>query len=171
MAFESFYGGRPGASLVIVKRYEGENGLSPYDQMVAEFKRGVESTSEVNQNEYVVIDNVDDPDHGKVYKRGVDYNSEDGGAFYVGNMTGPKGEPGGIHILGLVSSTSALTGPPEVMGGNEKYAGQVMAVGAQDTIPDLYAYNYMTNRWFYFGNLPYAAYTITRQTVDYDDAL
>lgn len=165
MAFESFYGGRPGASLIIVHKYSSKQ------EMVNAFRRGIETTSDVNQNEYVVIDNINDPDHGDVYRRGTNYGAEDGGAFYVGNMTGPKGEPGGIHILGLVDSTSYLTGPPEIMGGDEKYAGQVMAVGAQNTIPDLYAYNYMTNEWFYFGNLPYAAYTITRQTVDYDDAL
>ena len=165
MAFESFYGGRPGASLVIVKSY-----LS-YQDMVDEFKLGGLSTSEVNYGQYVAINNPDSWYHGDVYRRGINYQDEMGGAIFIGNMAGPKGEPGGIHILGIVSSVSELTGPPEVMGGDDKYAGWVMAVGEDDHIPDLYAYDYRNQEQFYFGNLPYAAYTIMRKTVDYDDDL
>ena len=169
MAFESFYGGRPGASLVIVKHYEGKNNLTPYQQMVEEFREGGLSTSEVNYGEYVVLDNKLDSQHGEVYRRGVNYGRADGGAEYIGNMAGPKGEPGGIHIIGRVNSLTELDNKkPEDYGA--EYKGQVMAVSIEgSTIPDLYAYDYVNNEWFYFGNLPSAPHTVIRRTVDYDD--
>lgn len=144
MAFESFYGGRPGASLVIVHQY------SSYSDMVEDFKKGGLTTSIVNYGEYVVINNRLDPDyHGNVYRRGLNYAEivdgvETGGAQFIGNMAGPQGEPGGIHILGLVSSTDELDGKtPESIGGSDDYKGWVMAVGNEDNIPDLYAYDYI----------------------------
>lgn len=170
MAFESFYGGRPGASLVIVHQY------SSYSDMVEDFKKGGLTTSIVNYGEYVVINNRLDPDyHGNVYRRGLNYAEivdgvETGGAQFIGNMAGPQGEPGGIHILGLVSSTKELNGKtPESIGGSNDYKGWVMAVGKKGDIPDLYAYDYIDKEQFYIGNLPYAPYTVKRITVDYDD--
>lgn len=170
MAFESFYGGRPGASLVIVHQY------SSYSAMVEDFKQGGLTTSIVNYGEYVVINNRLDPDyHGNVYRRGLNYAEivdgvETGGAQFIGNMAGPQGEPGGIHILGLVSSTDELDGKtPESIGGSDDYKGWVMAVGNENNIPDLYAYDYIDEEQFYIGNLPYAPYTVKRTTVDYDD--
>ena len=172
MAFESFYGGRPGASLVIVTQYASKQ------EMIDNFLEGGNSTSRINYGEYAVINNKIDPDHGNVYRRGVNYahvdsrGIPDGGAEYIGNMAGPKGEPGGIHIIGLVRSTADVVGhQPEYWG--EEYKGWVMAVEthteAQTDIPDLYAYDYINEEWFYLGNLPYAPYVITRRTVEYDD--
>lgn len=155
--FDSFYGGRQGASFVIVKHFDGvdipagsayqigwfakdENnyfyvplikrtssnymnyagwGEIPYDGVTivtsqsgvtsdplplkyAEgmkqcFEKGGASTSEVNYGEYVIIDTIvnlgetDNPDNGKVYRRGMNFDSELGGAEYVGQITGPKG--------------------------------------------------------------------------------
>lgn len=171
MAFESFYGGRPGASLVIVHQY------SSYSDMVEDFKQGGLTTSIVNYGEYVVINNRLDPDyHGNVYRRGLNYAEivdgvETGGAQFIGNMAGPQGEPGGIHIIGLVSSVDELDGKkPEDYG--DDYKGWVMAVESEVTgerIPDLQAYDYINEEQFYIGNLPYAPYTVKRTTVDYDD--
>lgn len=178
MAFESFYGGRPGASIVIRKVY------SSFAELKQDFARGGNSTNNVNYGEYAVISNVENKlEHGKVYRREVNYQDAENnfGAVYCGKMCGPQGEPGGIHIIGLVSTIDALEGKtPESIGGSDDYKGWVMAVGEPDAeenvIPDLYAYDYAdpsshseTYGWFYIGNLPYAPVMVTRKTVDYDE--
>lgn len=163
-SMESFYGGRQGASFVIVKRFDGINiadtaalarkevavnsenkyltldgntliykdgnnqgdyswgditldGTSVsaiqvssgdpatiklpnlmLESMVDCFKKGGETTSEVGYGEYVIIDtllNLNDPssvDNGKVFRRGMNYDSDLGGAEYIGQIVGPKGD-------------------------------------------------------------------------------
>lgn len=70
MSNGSFYGGRRGASFVIVKNYPNIN------SMVQDFQKG-SSFSEVKFDEYVLINavNRNHPDNGKVFRRGYDYNS------------------------------------------------------------------------------------------------
>lgn len=76
---ESFYGGRPGASFVIVKTF---NSIA---EMNAAFELGT-AYNEVYFDEYVNIYNPSSPEeNGRVYRRG--YN----GAEYIGNITGPAG--------------------------------------------------------------------------------
>lgn len=67
----SFYGGRRGASFVIVKNY------LDVVTMIADFARGNDFT-EVNYDEYVMINNPhkNHPDNGKIFRRGYDYNSD-----------------------------------------------------------------------------------------------
>ena len=67
----SFYGGRRGASFVIVKNY------LDVVTMTADFARGNDFT-EVNYDEYVMINNPNKnhPDNGKIFRRGYDYNSD-----------------------------------------------------------------------------------------------
>lgn len=68
--------------------------------MVQFFAQGAKTASEVNYGAYVIIDTIlnmvslDDPDNGKVYRRGMDINSTDGlaGAEYIGQIVGPQGE-------------------------------------------------------------------------------
>lgn len=68
--------------------------------MVQFFKQGARTASEVNYGAYVIIDTIlnmnsyNDPDNGKVYRRGMDINSTDGlaGAEYIGQIIGPQGE-------------------------------------------------------------------------------
>lgn len=162
-SMESFYGGRQGASFVIVKRFDGldipENtyykykcfaqdadglfyvpliektndnymtylhwGVIPCDGvtivtsasgvvsdpldleyqegMRQHFAKGGATTSEVNYGEYVIIDTIagrgeySNPDNGKVYRRGMnyDYNATTNplcGAEYIGQIVGPKGD-------------------------------------------------------------------------------
>ena len=159
-SMESFYGGRQGASFVIVKRFDGidiaENtvyrvglfakdeygyfivplieknannyndypswGTIPKDGVTtvtskggsistplpleyAEgmkqcFQKGGASTSAVGYGEYVIIDTMSglceyqNPDNGKVYRRGMNYDNEIGGAEFIGQITGPKGDNG-----------------------------------------------------------------------------
>lgn len=85
----SFYGGRPGQSMVIVKCF------SSIAEMATEFKKG-DSYTEVGYGECVLI-NTEDPrnlENGRLYKRGLDNsNKETGGAEYLGTIKGPAGYP------------------------------------------------------------------------------
>lgn len=74
------------------------------EDMVSFFQQGGSTTSAVNYGEYVLIDTItdgldyDNPDNGKVFRRGVDYQSEDGGAEYIGQIVGPKGDAPDIKL-------------------------------------------------------------------------
>ena len=67
----SFYGGRRGASFVIVKNY------LDIPSMTEDFKNG-NSFKDVAFDEYVMINNPrkNHPDNGKIFRRGYDYNSD-----------------------------------------------------------------------------------------------
>lgn len=71
MGYTSFYGGRKGASFVIVKSYPD------IPTMTADFSQGNNLTA-VGFDEYVIISayNKNHPDNGKVFKRGYDFGSE-----------------------------------------------------------------------------------------------
>ena len=126
------------------------------ESMLEVFQKGALSTSKVNYGEYVIIDTVeglqapDNPDNGKIFRRGLDINNGLYGAEYVGQIAGgqgPVGEPGGVHILGLVSSENDLEDeyPPElIFGEHPEYAGWVMIVGPseQDSLYYMYYYDY-----------------------------
>jgi len=86
MEYNSFYGGRRGASFVIAKRY------STIAEMIAAFSQGGDYKT-VNYDEYVLIDteNKNDKDNGKIYRRGYEYNNSMGGAVYEGQIVGPAG--------------------------------------------------------------------------------
>lgn len=87
MAENSFYGGRPGYSCVIVRSF------SSIDEMVNKFKLGG-GYSEVHYNEYVIINtnNKNDKHNGSLYRRGYDYTNDMGGAIYIGTIVGPGGK-------------------------------------------------------------------------------
>lgn len=84
---ESFYGGRAGFSFIIVMNY------TSIDEMVSCFQQGPDYTA-VHFDEHVLIDteNKNDPDNGKIFRRGYDYNNDLGGAIYVGTIVGPAGK-------------------------------------------------------------------------------
>ena len=86
MEYNSFYGGRRGASFVIIKSYKS------IADMVAAFQQGG-AYKVVNYDEYVLIDteNKNDKDNGKIYRRGYEYNNSMGGADYIGQIVGPAG--------------------------------------------------------------------------------
>ena len=71
MSNGSFYGGRRGASFVIVKSYPD------IISMTLDFSKGG-NFSEVKYDEYVMINtlNKSHPDNGKIFRRGYDYNSD-----------------------------------------------------------------------------------------------
>lgn len=74
--------------------------------MVQLFAEGAKTSTEVNYGAYVIIDtitgmaNYNDPDNGKVYRRGMDINSLDGlaGAEFIGQIVGPQGETPEVDI-------------------------------------------------------------------------
>ena len=71
--------------------------------MVQCFAKGAKSSSEVNYGEYVLIDTLGgmhdsgNPDNGKVYRRGLNLETELAGAEYIGDIVGPKGETIELH--------------------------------------------------------------------------
>lgn len=78
--YNSFYGGRQGASFIIAKSF------SNIEEMIDNFKLGPEYKI-VNYNEYVLINSAD-TDNGKLYRRGYDYTNDMGGAIFVGQISG-----------------------------------------------------------------------------------
>lgn len=66
--------------------------------MVQCFSQGSKTSTTVNYGEYVIIDTlenrweINNPDNGKVYRRGMDLDTELAGAEYIGQIQGPQGE-------------------------------------------------------------------------------
>lgn len=103
MEYNSFYGGRRGASFVIVKRF------STIKEMVAAFQQGG-GYKTVNYDEYVLIDtiNKNDKDNGKIYRRGYDYNNSMGGAIFEGQIVGPSG-PAPHTVMTTIDEVDKIT--------------------------------------------------------------
>ena len=72
--------------------------------MVQCFAQGAKSTNLVNYGEYVLIDTMlnmkstNNPDNGKVFRRGMDVQSDLAGAEYIGQIVGPQGDTAEIDI-------------------------------------------------------------------------
>ena len=89
---ESFYGGRPGNSFIIVKSFSSVN------EMKQNFKKGM-NYNEVYFDQYVIINNSANPqENGKVYRRGYDLSNGLGGAEYVCSIQGPAGSPTSVEL-------------------------------------------------------------------------
>lgn len=82
---DSFYGGKQGVSFVLRASFPS------VDEMVRTFKQGSAYT-DVFYNEYCLIDtpNKNHKDNGKIYRRGLEYQNNMGGAIYVGKIVGPS---------------------------------------------------------------------------------
>lgn len=100
MEYNSFYGGRRGASFVIVKTYESMK------EMIDAFSQGG-SYKDVNYDEYVLISTPDrnSGDNGRLFRRGYNYNEIDeqgnptGGAIFVGQISGPVGKAPQVELV------------------------------------------------------------------------
>lgn len=99
----SFYGGKQGITYHIVERYDS------IANMVQEFNKGGAYTH-VNYGQYVIIDTLSKSDetNGCLYRRGFQYNQiideptkqhPGGGAIYIGQIVGPKGDNSQIQIV------------------------------------------------------------------------
>ena len=82
----SFYGGRPGNSFIIITSFKSVN------DMIEAFSQGPNYT-DVHFDEHVLINaqNKNDPDNGKIFRRGYNYQDSLGGAIQIGQIVGPAG--------------------------------------------------------------------------------
>lgn len=82
---DSLYGGKPGISFVLKANYPSEK------DMINAFKKGNNYT-DVWYGEYVLIDttNKNNKENGRIYRRGLDFQNDMGGAEYVGQIVGPS---------------------------------------------------------------------------------
>ena len=69
--------------------------------MVQDFSKGAETTGKVNYGEYVIIDTFDknNVDNGKVFRRGMNFTGDLGGAEYIGQIVGPQGGASDIDLV------------------------------------------------------------------------
>lgn len=96
----SFYGGKEGRSYAIIEHFNNTT------EMINAFKNGAGYTN-VSYGEYVIIDTVSrdkNPDHednGKIFRRGIDYTNDMGGAIYVGQIQGPRGKMAPVTLMNI----------------------------------------------------------------------
>ena len=135
MEYTSFYGGRRGASFVIVKSYPN------VAEMVAEFSKGGAYRA-VNYDEYVLIDTVDknDIDNGKIYRRGYEYNNDEGGAVYIGQIVGPTGPAPQVEMKTYkeVEDEYADRGPVDPETGDEYRKSKGEYAPTENLVPGQY---------------------------------
>jgi hypothetical protein len=81
---DGFYGGQPGTSFVLKAAFD------TIEDMVALFSQGA-TYKDVWYGEYCIIStkNRNNPDNGKIYRRGANYTNAMGGAEYIGRIVGP----------------------------------------------------------------------------------
>lgn len=117
--FNSFYGGRRGASFVLKKSYP------TIPAMTSAFANP--NNPDVGFDEYAIIDNQNrnHPDNGKVFRRGYNYGSEQEiaywdeenptaastvqshGAILIGKISGPAGRAPNVKLVPMSSVTTA----------------------------------------------------------------
>ena len=97
----SFYGGRPGNAFVIVTTFRSVS------DMIDAFSQGPNYT-DVHYDEYVMINTVnrDNPDNGKIYRRGYNFNEikdgvATGGAQFIGTIVGPSGSAPTLYMTDI----------------------------------------------------------------------
>ena len=92
----SFYGGKEGRTYNIIHTYKS------IEEMVRNFALGA-AYPEVSYGQYVMIDtdSKNNPDNGRLYRRGINYSQElenstpehpGAGAIYIGQIVGPDGK-------------------------------------------------------------------------------
>lgn len=121
--------------------------------MVQCFSRGGSTTSEVNYGEYVLIDThshlyrFNNLEHGQIFRRGMDFENELGGAELVGNIGGPQGETGrGLAVVASYPTEFEIPRDPTII--PEYFPGAAIAVGTS-----LYIYDYAGNSWTFIGGI------------------
>lgn len=110
---DSFYGGKPGFSFIIVANY------ASIDDMIENFQLGP-SYEAVHFDEHVLIntESKNNPDNGKIYRRGYDYTNDMGGAVYVGTIVGPAGK---APLLELTTVANVKSMQEEAVEAGEGY--------------------------------------------------
>lgn len=140
---ESFYGGRPGSSFVIVKTFPNE------ESMKAAFALGPNYT-DVYFDEYVMIESPAIPDtHGRVYRRGYDYtNTTTRGAEYIGKITGPVGPMSKIELTDFSDIEAYETEYPNNVISVEQPATSILELNPNNDEEDkiIWKYYYLQNQ-------------------------
>lgn len=197
MEYNSFYGGRRGASFVIVRTY------TSIPEMCTDF-RGEEGSNPPNFQEYVLIEteNKSHPDNGKLFRRGFDFNSDriiqytdltrqnpdeqDAsrkyifstnayGAEYIGDIVGPAGN---APQISLTTPPDPLpTGAQVIQGNQESDNASINFVPGKNnnTYNDNVVYNWYSVRLanqndttLYLGmTIPYMVYSFTASPIDF----
>lgn len=96
---DSLYGGHQGLSFII------KDTFATVAEAIAACKKGPDYT-QCWYGESLIIStkNLNDPDNGKIYRRGLDYTNEQGGLVYVAQIVGPSsGTP--IFQMGTIQET------------------------------------------------------------------
>ena len=141
MAFESFYGGRKGAGAIFVKSY------SSYEEMNEDY----DTSYDVGYGEYVIIftELTDEDENGRIYIKTLN------GFEYVGDLSGPRGEFGGIKILKQVNQNdiNSLSAPEDIMGGDINYRGWCVTADDGEEGSIIYAYDYIKAEWYPIAKL------------------
>lgn len=169
----SFYGGRQGASFIIVRTY------STVAEMTNYFKQGPNYTT-VHYDEHVLIntENKNNPENGRIYRRGYDFTNELGGAIYVGTIVGPAGRAPMLELTTMadVDSKQASEGF-DIRKGSGSYSpvdGNIIPGKTADgTFNDEIQWNYCSIRnendedsTAYIGfKIPYTVVEFTANTV------
>ncbi len=122
----SFYGGRPGNSFIIITTYRS------IADMVTNFKKGPEYTA-VHYDEHVMINTVNknDPDNGRVYRRGYDFTNDLGGAEYIGTIVGPAGKAPMLEMTTIADVKSKHASE----GYDERFTSGEYAVSGSNLVP------------------------------------
>lgn len=90
---ESFYGGHAGTSFTLRQAF------ASVAEMTQKFKQG-RAYDGVWFGEYCIIatENLNNAENGRVYRRGVNYNGEYGGAEFIGQFVGPSSGTPNFYI-------------------------------------------------------------------------
>lgn len=81
--------------------------------MIQCFEKGSKTASLVNYGEYVMIDTmmnlyaVNNPDNGKIFRRGMDLTNDYAGGEYIGQVQGPQGEAMEFNLAGYKEALAA----------------------------------------------------------------
>ena len=122
----SFYGGQPGSPFVIITTYRS------IADMIAKFKLGSNYTA-VHFDQHVMINTVNknDPDNGKIYRRGYDFNNDMGGAEFVGTIVGPSGNAPSVQM----ETVSEIRRKATQQGDSARYSSGSYSVSGQNLVP------------------------------------
>lgn len=143
--YNSFYGGRRGASFVIVKNY------LDIPQMTNDFAKG-NDCKDVAFEEYVLINNPNKnhPDNGKIFRRGYDFNSNKTISGYVlvdeQNHTIVISSDSESYEAALGDGKHTFQPVNNIQAHGAEYIGSIVGPAGKAPLLTLGSYEYVQNR-------------------------